>query len=33
LGLQIVAAMEAAEISLRRRGEPIEIGERTRAAA
>jgi len=25
--------MEAAEISLRRRGEPIEIGERTRAAA
>ena len=33
LGLQIVAAIEAAEISLRRRGEPIEIGERTRAAA
>jgi predicted dehydrogenase len=33
LGLQIVTAMEAAEISLRRRGEPIEIGERTRAAA
>ena len=33
LGLQIVAAMEAAEISLRRRGEPIEIGEHTRAAA
>jgi predicted dehydrogenase len=33
LGVQIVAAMEAAEISLRRRGEPIEIGERTRAAA
>jgi predicted dehydrogenase len=33
LGVQIVAAMEAAEISLRRRGEPIEIGERTRVAA
>jgi predicted dehydrogenase len=33
LGVQIVAAMEAAEVSLRRRGEPIEIGERTRAAA
>jgi predicted dehydrogenase len=33
LGVQIVAAMEAAEISLRRRGEPIEICDRTRAAA
>jgi predicted dehydrogenase len=33
LGLQIVTAMEAAEISLRRRGEPIKIGERMRAAA
>ena len=33
LGLEIVAAMEAAEESLRRNGEPIEIGERARAAA
>jgi predicted dehydrogenase len=33
LGLQIVTAMEAAEISLRRRGEPIALGELTRAAA
>ena len=33
LGLEIVAAIEAAETSLRRSGEPVEIGERTRAAA
>jgi predicted dehydrogenase len=33
LGLEIVTAMEAAELSLRRRGEPIEIRERARAAA
>jgi predicted dehydrogenase len=33
LGLQIVTAMEAAEISLRRRGEPIALSELARAAA